>query len=127
MKSPTCGSGGAPDAPPPNRKENPVFKSVLRNLADHLRHLVYINAAGNVRIDEDADADAVEAIADYLGSAVHYWRSTRGPSLAEREEALTMISALIRAVDAARFELYSRPTVATRVDPISIPSGVSIH
>lgn len=119
--------GGACGAPPPKQKENPMFKSVLRNLPQPLRPLVFIDVDGRVGIDEQADADAVEALAEFVGKALHHWRSVRGPSAAEREEALDLIASLIHEVDAVRFELYSRPPVFDAIEPVHVPAGTSIH
>lgn len=104
-----------------------MFKSVLRGMPKPLRRLVYMNAAGEVRIEAHADADDLEAIAAFLGTAYHTWRTTRGLTMSERDEAIGIIAALIHRVDDARFQIWSRPSVNIEPQHLVPPVGASVH
>lgn len=126
-QAPHSAWGGAPQAPPPNRKETPMFKSVLRGMPKPLRRLVYMNGAGEVGVETQADADDLEAIAEFLGAAYHSWRTTRGLTKSEREEATEIIAALTHRVDNARFQIWSRPSVNIEPQHLVPPVGATVH
>lgn len=111
-------AGGAPHAPPPKQKENPMFKSVLLGMTMPLRDMISMTGTGEFRIEARADADDLDAIGAFLGTAFHTWHKTPGLAPHERAEAIAIIVALIHQVDAARIQTWTRhivPPVAASV------------
>ncbi len=111
-------AGGAPHAPPPKQKENPMFKSVLLGMTMPLRDMISMTGTGEFRIEARADADDLDAIGAFLGTAFHTWHKTPGLAPHERAEAIAIIVALIHQIDAARIKTWTRhivPPVAASV------------